>query len=513
MSGMWQQVMGMYSKQYRMRFDTTAIGFNLVYPERPLISNLAEELLDLGSYAMGQNANLATGTWQGAGQDDSLIMNASSLALGLGLAMSLATCTDEERSYGISSTGGVGGASARINGDRFCKATSLHCQALRDATYEHIDEDGLPLVGSMIPKERAVVFSKVLPRQKMSSESGDMSIVNESQYVANQEQCQVTHHDKSTVSSQKHSGYVDACIVTTNHKNAKISKLHFMKLLRGSIGDKWSTRHGQKNTCGAIYPEWLMPYDHLGVRVDVSKTKTPNAHSRAHALCCFFLQSLFLLCGALLAFLVFFFNVVTSVITVAPSIHIDITGSFGFSDSIISIIKFQCHVVGQSVLPTCTHIDKFLLLTRVVHIDPGGRASLSYFPAALHRVRLHRSLSKSHSYPVNILGDFFENAYEFRMLLLQQCVLVRHQWRGAYLCKLAQRPKVVTETAMDHRGTVRQILEVVSWFVGASCSANLVRDFEKSKYQRIHLCGWNQRCVWHRRMAGVFASCPQLPLA
>jgi len=90
---------------------------------------------------------------------------------------------------------------------------------------------------------------KVLPRQKMSSESGEIEIVDEYNYVANQARSGITHHDKSAVSNDKHSGYVDSCILTNNGRNQKMAKLHLMKYVRTDLGDKFST--STKNATGS----------------------------------------------------------------------------------------------------------------------------------------------------------------------------------------------------------------------------------------------------------------------
>jgi DNA-directed RNA polymerase beta subunit len=267
MSGMWTQAMGMYSILYRLRFDSTAISFNLVYPERPLVLTLTEDVLDLGSYPMGQNANLCTGTWFGLGQDDSVIINGGSIGNGLHMAIGWATCSEEARSYGVSATGGFGGASSRTHNDFFCNPLLLPSQAQKDASYEWCDEDGHPLVGSNIPSQRAVIYGKVLPTQRMVAgaedhQSGDAPATHR----------QTHYHDKSAVSNQKHCGIVDACITTTNHRGATLSKTHFMRWMPPEIGDKFCSRHGQKMSCGFIFPEWMMPYDYQGVRVDVSDT-------------------------------------------------------------------------------------------------------------------------------------------------------------------------------------------------------------------------------------------------
>lgn len=236
---MGQQGMGMYTSEYRYRYDTSATAFNLAFPELPLIETSVARWANVHKFSTGQNARLAIGTWQGGGQDDSMIFKDSAIELGLGAAYSWATATEEERTYGLAAGGA---ASLNLNNtDRFCNATQLQCQALKDATYEHVDGDGIPMIGHQVPKSRSVTFSKILPRQKMSSETGEIEIVDEYNYKANQARSGITHHDKSSISNDKHSGYIDSCILTNNGKGMKMAKAHFMKYVRTNIGDKFST--------------------------------------------------------------------------------------------------------------------------------------------------------------------------------------------------------------------------------------------------------------------------------
>jgi DNA-directed RNA polymerase beta subunit len=379
MSGMWTQAMGMYSILYRLRFDSTAISFNSVYPERPLVLTLTEDVFDLGSYPMGQNANLGTGTWFGLGQDDSVIINGGSISNGLHMAIGWATCSEEARSYGVSATGGFGGASSRTHNDFFCNPLLLPSQAQKDASYEWCDEDGSPLVGSNIPSERAVIYGKVLPTQRLVASGEEHS----SDTAATAPHQQTHYHDKSAVSNQKHCGIVDACITTTNHRGATLSKTHFMRWMPPEIGDKFCSRHGQKMSCGFIFPEWMMPYDYQGVRVDVS--------SNTHAHC---MHNLL----ALLDDRFFRFWL--------------LSGTFFFCFIMCEI--FALRLIGilfKYSVPLVVQILGIFILTRVDERRPTLPGFLYFLGSCL-------GLADLHGCPVNIRSRFLEDTNELRMLLL-----------------------------------------------------------------------------------------------
>lgn len=63
--------------------------------------------------------------------------------------------------------------------------------------------------------------------------------------------------------------YVDKVLLTSNENEHFIIKLLMRSTRRPELGDKFSSRHGQKGVCGLIVPQQDMPFNDEGVCPDL----------------------------------------------------------------------------------------------------------------------------------------------------------------------------------------------------------------------------------------------------
>src|SRR3954464_711426 len=92
---MGKQAMGIYVTNYQLRMDTLANI--LYYPQKPVVTTRAMEFLRFRELPAGQNAIVAILCYSGYNQEDSVIMNQSSIDRGLFRSIFYRSYMDQEK--------------------------------------------------------------------------------------------------------------------------------------------------------------------------------------------------------------------------------------------------------------------------------------------------------------------------------------------------------------------------------------------------------------------------------
>ena len=126
------------------------------------------------------------------------------------------------------------------------------------ANWEYIDDKGLPKLNSYID-EHDVLLGKVKTVQKvLDGENIFSKKVTNTEYV-----------DTSIVGDKTKKGFIDKVFLYKNEKNLNKIKIRFRKFMIPELGDKMSSRHGQKGVCGMIYKQEDMPFNKDGIVPDI----------------------------------------------------------------------------------------------------------------------------------------------------------------------------------------------------------------------------------------------------
>lgn len=235
-SAMGKQAMGIYTTNYQLRLDSTA--HVLYYPQKPLITTKAMDFLYFRQLPAGQNCVVAVACYSGYNQEDSIIMNQSSIDRGLFRSIFYRSYRDQIEQQ---------------QNEHF-SIPDENCVGRRRASYHKLEIDGL-----VAPGTRVYGGDVIIGKTAMTSSTSD----------GIDEQNEMISKDCSTDLRQSETGIVDAVMVSRNDEGNAFVKVRVRSIRIPQIGDKFSSRHGQKGTIGITYRQEDMPFTMRGISPDL----------------------------------------------------------------------------------------------------------------------------------------------------------------------------------------------------------------------------------------------------
>lgn len=211
-SAMGKQAMGIFLTNFLNRFDTMANI--LFYPQKPLATTRAMEYLHFRELPAGQNAIVAIACYSGYNQEDSIIMNQSSIDRGLFRSIYYRTYMDQEKKIGMQTS------------ETFEKPTRENTLRLKYGTYEKLEDDGLIAPGTAV-SGNDIIIGKTVPIPQDSEELGQRLDTH-------------TKRDSSTPLKSTESGIIDHVLVTTNAEGYKFVKIRMRSIRIPQMGDKFA---------------------------------------------------------------------------------------------------------------------------------------------------------------------------------------------------------------------------------------------------------------------------------
>jgi DNA-directed RNA polymerase II subunit RPB2 len=257
-AAMGKQAMGMYALNYRERFD--AMAHLLCYPQVPFVSPFMSKFYGAQEMPCGQNIIVAVATYTGYNQEDSVMINRASLDRGLFRSIFFRTYKDEERKNQSSG-----------EEERFSNPDTTTTRQMKNANYDKLDDTGFAPENQFVNSDD-ILIGKVVP---LRIPTGMVIPAGAKKY-----------RDVSKTMRNNESGWVDRIFRNRNGEGYSFAKVRVRQDRIPEIGDKFSSRHGQKGTLGMILNPEDMPQTADGMIPDmiINPHCIPSRMTIAHLL-------------------------------------------------------------------------------------------------------------------------------------------------------------------------------------------------------------------------------------
>jgi len=240
-SAMAKQAMGLFATNFQERFD--AMAHVLCYPEIPMVSPFMSQFYGAQKLPAGANVIVAIMTYTGYNQEDSNMINRGALDRGRFRSIFYRTYKDEEKKNQSSG-----------EEERFCSPDPAETKHMKNANYDKLGLDGfIPENTYVTPDD--VLIGKVVP----------LRVPTGKVVPAGSKTCR----DVSKTPRNNECGYVDRVYKNRNGEGYSFAKIRMRQDRIPEIGDKFSSRHGQKGTMGMILNPEDMPQTGTGIVPDL----------------------------------------------------------------------------------------------------------------------------------------------------------------------------------------------------------------------------------------------------
>ena len=237
-----KQAIGIFSTTFENRFDTN--GHVLYYPQRPLVTTDYADYINMNKVPNGQNIIVAIACHTGYNQEDSVIVNGSSVQRGMFVTSYFRTYDGKEQKN-----------QSTLEEEKFCKpvrynpnGTPRTAGMKEGSSYAKLEENGFVKEGTRVTGGDAII-GKCIPLKTTSDDD-------------------IKYRDASTFVKGGDNGVVDKVYINKDGEGFKFGRVRVRSERMPEIGDKFAPRYANKCTCGIIFSQEDMPFTKNGLVPD-----------------------------------------------------------------------------------------------------------------------------------------------------------------------------------------------------------------------------------------------------
>lgn len=260
-SAMGKQAIGKSTLNSVDRMDT--LSHVLWYPQKPICTTRTAETMNLNELASGQEVIIAILSEKQYNGDDSITINQGFIDRGGGRSTFYRTYEAEQK---------LAPKNSKVS-ECFEKPDPKMLDSQPRGNINHLDNDGMIHIGTRISAFDELIgkTTTILNKENIVSNSNN-NINNNKNDISNKkrEVTEIKKKDTSIVSRTNEIGVVNNVMIATNENGTKVAKVQIRSTRTPIIGDKFSSRHGQKGVTGMILPQEDLPTVYgTGMPIDI----------------------------------------------------------------------------------------------------------------------------------------------------------------------------------------------------------------------------------------------------
>jgi len=236
-----KHALGFYAANYLVRMD---MDVNLLEtPQMPIAQTIMHKISNYDKHPSGQNLIVAVMSYKGYNMEDAIILNKASIERGAARSTYFRPVIAEELRYSGGLIDEIGIPDKDVKGYK------------SERDYRLLEEDGIIYPEAKI-KEDDVVIGKTSPPRFLSS----LDEYNLAASMRRESSSSIKHGER---------GIIDFVLLTENEEGNRLVQVRIRDQRIPEIGDKFTSRHGQKGVVGLIVPMVDMPFTANGIVPDL----------------------------------------------------------------------------------------------------------------------------------------------------------------------------------------------------------------------------------------------------